>query len=165
MIRTYHRRNALISLLLTFSCLFSGAASSQTPNDSSSAVPRARTVVIIIDDLGNHLEAGKQAIALTGKLNMAILPHTPNSETLAELSIAAGKEVLLHAPMANLNAKPLGPGGLTLDMSEQQLRQTLAAGIESTPGIRGVSNHMGSQLTAQRQPMEWVMRELSERGL
>ncbi len=123
------------------------------------------TLVIIIDDLGYRLEAGRRATALPGKLNLSILPETPNGAALARLGLAAGKEILLHAPMSNLNQKPLGGGGLTESMSEQQLRRALAASLDSTPGVRGVNNHMGSLLTTRRQPMEWVMDELASRGL
>ena len=133
--------------------------------------PAARTaepqprLVIIIDDLGYHLETGRRAAALPGKLNLSILPETPSGAAVARLGLAAGKEILLHAPMSNLNDRPLGGGGLTETMTEQQLRHALAASLESTPGVRGVNNHMGSLLTARRQPMEWVMDELAKRGL
>jgi polysaccharide deacetylase 2 family uncharacterized protein YibQ len=123
------------------------------------------TLVIIIDDIGNQMLAGTRAVELPGKVNLAILPHTPNSNQLARMAVAAGKEVILHAPMSNTQGKTLGPGALTVGMTEQQIRRTLADNIDSTPYVRGVSNHMGSELTSQREPMEWVMEELSERGL
>ena len=111
------------------------------------------------------MEAGVRAATLPGKLNLAILPDTPNSRALAVLSAALGKEVILHAPMSNLQHKALGPCALTVQMTEQELRQTLVACIDGTPHVRGVSNHMGSQLTSMREPMEWVMQELAKRDL
>ena len=126
---------------------------------------RPATVVLIIDDLGHHLRKGLRAVALPGKVNLAILPHTPGTQLLAERASAAGKEVILHAPMSNVHHKPLGPGGLTDDMSEHDFRQTLSLSLRSTPHVRGVSNHMGSQLTSQREPMVWLMQELGQRGL
>ena len=122
-------------------------------------------LVIIIDDLGYRLEAGRQAAALPGKVNLAILPHTPNGRLVAKLGLAAGKEILLHTPMSNLSKVPLGHGGLTAAMSEQELRATLVRNIDSTPGVRGINNHTGSLLTTRREPMEWVMKELAARGL
>lgn len=123
------------------------------------------TLIVIIDDLGYELEPGRRAVELPGKVNLAILPHTPHARTLAEFGQAAGKEILLHAPMSNINAMPLGAGGLTTAMSREEFRRTLAASIETTPGVRGINNHMGSLLTARREPMEWVMEELAARGL
>jgi len=128
-------------------------------------VLRPAIVVLIIDDLGHHMHNGMRAVKLPGKVNLAILPHTPGAQLLAERGSAAGKEVILHAPMSNIHNKPLGPGGLTADMSEQDFRQTLSLSLGSTPHVRGVSNHMGSYLTGQRQPMVWLMEELGQRGL
>ena len=147
-------RLALLTSLL-LGCLFPVAASAEsTP-----------TLVIIIDDIGNHLATGVRAVELPGKLNLAILPHTPGSAELARRAVAAGKEVLLHAPMSNQQHRALGPGALTADMSQQQLRAALVADLDSTPHVRGVSNHMGSQLTGMRAPMEWLMEELAARNL
>ncbi len=123
------------------------------------------TLVIIIDDIGNHYESGLRAVNLPGKLNLAFLPLTPESTKLAELTRAAGKEVLLHAPMSNLHNKPLGPGALTTGMGREELVGTLNRSLSALPHVAGVSNHMGSELTTQRQPMEWVMSVLSHRGL
>lgn len=147
-------KRSLAPLLLTLLVLASAGRAAEPPR-----------LVIIIDDLGYGLDVGRRATALPGKINLSILPETPNGALLARLGIAEGKEILLHAPMSNLNDRPLGGGGLTETMTEQQLRQALAASLESTPGVRGVNNHMGSLLTARRQPMEWVMDELAKRGL
>ena len=122
-------------------------------------------LVVIIDDLGYRLEAGQRAAALPGKVNLAVLPQTPNGREVARLGLAAGKEILLHTPMSNSNGRPLGRGGLTESMSEAELKSTLARNIDSTPGVRGINNHMGSLLTARREPMTWVMEELAQRGM
>ncbi len=137
-----HCRLALLTSLL-LGCLFPVAANAES----------TRTLVIIIDDIGNHLATGVRVVELPGKLNLAILPHTPGGVELARRAVAAGKEVLLHAPMSNQRHRALGPGALTADMSQQQLRAALVADLDSTPHVRGVSNHMGSQLTGIRAPM------------
>ncbi len=41
----------------------------------------------------------------------------------------------------------------------------LASDLDNTPHVKGVSNHMGSQLTSMRAPMEWFMAELAVRNL
>jgi polysaccharide deacetylase 2 family uncharacterized protein YibQ len=145
--------------------LFAGLALVNVAQADSVPFTRPATVILIIDDLGHHLHRGIRAIELPGKVNVAILPHTPGSRLLAERAGAAGQEVILHAPMSNIHHKPLGPGGLTSDMSEQVFLDTLSRSLGSTPHARGVSNHMGSQLTGQREPMAWLMRELGRRGL
>ncbi|MDJ0877205.1 MAG: divergent polysaccharide deacetylase family protein [Halieaceae bacterium] len=123
------------------------------------------SLIIIIDDLGYELDAGQRAVALPGKINLAVLPHTPNGPEIARLGMAAGKEIMLHAPMTSLRKLPPGKGVLTPFMREEELRRTLARCLDSTPGVRGVNNHMGSLLTRRREPMAWVMEELASRGL
>jgi polysaccharide deacetylase 2 family uncharacterized protein YibQ len=123
------------------------------------------TVVIIIDDIGHQVNSGMRAVALPGKVTLAILPHTPGARLIAERATAAGKEVMLHAPMSTVHQMPLGPGGLTNGMTREDFRETLSLSLLSTPHARGVSNHMGSYLTGQREPMVWLMQELAQRGL
>lgn len=127
--------------------------------------PSMPTVVLIIDDLGNNLDLGIRAINLPGQISYAILPHTPNSTLLANAASAANKEVLLHAPMANQQLQPLGPGGLTLEMNKQDFLKTLRNALKATPHVRGVNNHMGSQLTTLPKQMKWLMEELAIQNL
>lgn len=128
----------------------------------SSTLPR---LVIIIDDIGNHLEQGRAIVDLPGKLSIAVLPHTPHGAALAERAHRQGKEVLLHAPMSSRNGASPGPGALTPNMSEAELREALARALGTVPHIRGVNNHMGSELTASPEPMRWLMGALREQGL
>ncbi|WP_151702182.1 divergent polysaccharide deacetylase family protein [Nitrincola alkalilacustris] len=121
--------------------------------------------VLIIDDIGDNLELGKAAVTLPGPLTYAVLPHSPFGKHLAELANEQGKGVMLHAPMANTQNFPLGPGGLYLTQSQDELKDTLRAGLDSVPHARGLNNHMGSLLTQNRRPMTWVMEVIQERNL
>tara|TARA_B110000444_G_scaffold261173_1_gene311591 strand:+ start:615 stop:1331 length:717 start_codon:yes stop_codon:yes gene_type:complete len=123
------------------------------------------TIIIIIDDLGHNLELGIKAINLPGQINYAILPHTTNAKTLADAANAANKEVLLHLPMANQQLQPLGPGGLTIEMKKQDFLKTLRDALKAIPHVRGVNNHMGSQLTTLPKEMKWLMEELAKQNL
>lgn len=123
------------------------------------------TLVLIIDDIGNQLGNGRAAVELPGRLNYAVLPHTPHGPQLAELAHRYGKEVLLHQPMSNLGHKALGRGGLTPELDRPHFDQVLAAALASVPHVRGLNNHMGSDLTRRRPQMEWLMAELSARQL
>ncbi|TXS93861.1 divergent polysaccharide deacetylase family protein [Parahaliea maris] len=123
------------------------------------------TLVLIIDDIGNQLDNGRAAVELPGRLNYAVLPHTPHGPQLAELAHRYGKEVLLHQPMSNLGHKALGRGGLTPELDRNHFHQILTAALASVPHVRGLNNHMGSDLTRRRPQMEWLMAELSARQL
>jgi polysaccharide deacetylase 2 family uncharacterized protein YibQ len=123
------------------------------------------SIVLIVDDMGNSLDLGQRAINLPGAINYAFLPHSPHRVSLANMAFSQMKEVMLHAPMSNLNSHPTGPGGLTPDMSRQQFLQTLSNNLEAIPHVRGVNNHMGSLMTQLRQPMDWLMTALKQQDL
>ncbi|MEY8205861.1 MAG: divergent polysaccharide deacetylase family protein [Bermanella sp.] len=122
-------------------------------------------LAIIIDDLGNSLTSGLDAIALPGNISFAVMPHRKHSHTLATRAGRLGKEVLLHAPMSTIRRRALGPGALHEGLNEQQFKDTLAYAIDSIPYVRGINNHMGSQLTSHPTYMGWVMQVLQTKGL
>ncbi|PLW66624.1 hypothetical protein C0039_20675 [Pseudohalioglobus lutimaris] len=154
-------------------CISSGASASGHWTDSCAdlppqglAAPDPRgTVVLIIDDLGYHYDTGMDMVELPGKVNLAVLPHTPYATKLARAGHQAGKEIMLHAPMSNSGGMPIGPGGLTPSLSEEDFAQVLEADIEAIPHVRGINNHMGSELTTMPQQMGWVMGTLLRRNL
>lgn len=128
-----------------------------------SAAERPR-ISIIIDDMGDRLQAGNRAIELPGALSYAILPHTPYSRRLAEFANCMGKEVMLHLPMESEQPAPLGPGALTLHMSWNDFRRSIRESLKSIPHASGVNNHMGSLLTRHPGHMQWLMEELKTSG-
>lgn len=114
-------------------------------------------VAIIIDDLGNDLGAGRQALSLRGKLTYSILPGTPYAKVLADQVTASGREAMLHLPMQSLGNNPLGPRGLTRDMTQQAFRRNIIDSIQSLPNVVGINNHMGSLLTSDEVLMSQLM--------
>ena len=122
-------------------------------------------LIIIIDDIGNSYKLGKHIVDLPAPMTLAFLPHTPFAKKLAEESHLSGKENILHAPMENTSAAPLGPGALTQDMAQQDFVSTLNGSINAIPHIQGINNHMGSELTKLKEPMQWVMKELKQQQL
>ncbi|MDC9719707.1 MAG: divergent polysaccharide deacetylase family protein [Gammaproteobacteria bacterium] len=131
----------------------------------TSADEQQPTMVIIIDDLGYSLANGLGAVNLPGPITLAIMPHTPHGALLARQGAAVNKEIMLHVPMQNHAGLRLGPGGLTLNMTEQKFKQTLLNNVASIPYVEGINNHMGSALTEQRLPMQWTMDVAAELGL
>lgn len=146
------------------------ALPSGTPPDEALPVltlpPTAtRYIAIIIDDIGYIDSLGARAVALPDDVTFAVLPHTPFGAALAESAHHNGKEVMLHAPMSNLANMPLGPGGLTPALSKEEFVSTLSQALDAVPYLKGINNHMGSELTAQEGPMHWVMETLQGRDL
>lgn len=148
----------LITLLATFSTLLTAQSNTgfQQP-----------TLTIIIDDLGNHLARGQRAVNLPGAITYAILPHTPQARELALYanSIDTNKEVIIHMPMEAVGHKHLDPGGLSMQQDQQGFIDALQAAMHALPQAKGLSNHMGSELTSQPDRMDWLMSELSKTQL
>ncbi len=120
---------------------------------------------IIIDDVGNNRTAGERIIALPAPVALAIMPFTRNAQVLATLAAEAGKPVMLHLPMENLAGLAIGEGGLSTRMSQVDFDVQLQASLNAFTPIQGVNNHMGSKLTADRERMDWLMRQLAARQL
>ena len=126
----------------------------------------APEIAVIIDDMGSRLDAGRQVLALPGPVACAFLPYAPHTPKLARLAHEQGKEVLLHLPMQTMEGGALDSGGLRLNMTEQELTRTVAAGLARVPHAVGVNNHQGSLLTRHPGHMLWLMRALrGERAL
>lgn len=133
-----------------------------TMANASAQTPR---IAIIIDDLGYHRQHGLAIVDLPAAITCAVIPHTPHGRRLAERASLAGKEVLVHMPMAARHHTSLDPGGLRVGMSENELLNTVRQALSQIPQARGLNNHMGSALTEQKEPMSWLMAELKAHHL
>jgi len=146
-------RFALIPLMLTvlLSC--------------SAVVVSARgKLVLVVDDLGNQLRSGRSAIDSPWISTVAIMPGRPYTDQLAQYAFEQGKEIIIHMPMSNETNFPLGPLGLNRADGKLTLVQNLHTALASVPHAVGLSNHMGSRLTQDREAMGWVMAILRQFG-
>jgi len=124
-------------------------------------------VAIIVDDLGRGTHNARQLLAIRQPVTFAILPGEPHAAQVAELAHAAGREVMLHAPMEPQGFPVIDPGddALLLSQSETELRAQMAALLKLVPHAAGANNHMGSRFTEDERAMAVVMGVLRERGL
>ncbi|NJN52575.1 MAG: divergent polysaccharide deacetylase family protein [Gammaproteobacteria bacterium] len=136
-----------------------------TPATAASPLPGEPRIAIIIDDLGYSHARGLRAIHLPGPVTLAVLPFTPHGPALAQQAAARGQDVILHQPMQSLSNHHHDPGTLTAEMPYAAFRRTLGLALDAIPQAIGVSNHTGSLLTAQAQPMSWLMNEVGTRGM
>ncbi|MGE8112560.1 MULTISPECIES: divergent polysaccharide deacetylase family protein [Pseudomonas] len=140
-------------LLCLLVCLMAGVAQ---------AAPAGKAYMsIIIDDLGQNAERDSRTLALPGPVNMAIMPDTPHATDFARQAHKAGKTVILHMPMDPATGPYAWHPGIPLD----ELARRLDAALAKVPYAAGINNHMGSRMTAQREPMAWLMGELQRRHL
>jgi hypothetical protein len=124
-------------------------------------------VAIIMDDLGRSLPQAHKLLALSQPVTLAILPGEPHAAAVANAAHAAGREVMLHAPMEPQGYPVVDPGddALLLSQSEDELRPALLALLARVPHAVGVNNHMGSRFTEDERGMGVVMEVLRQHGL
>ncbi|PYB74673.1 hypothetical protein DMX11_14425 [Pseudomonas sp. LB-090624] len=140
-------------LLCLLFCLMAGVAQAGTA---------AKVYMsIIIDDLGQSPERDSRTLALPGPVTMAIMPDTPHASDFARQAHKAGRTVILHMPMDPAT----GPYAWHPGIAIEELARRLDAALLKVPYAAGINNHMGSRMTAQREPMTWLMGELQRRHL
>ena len=140
-------------LLCLVFCLLAGVAQ---------AAPAGKAYMsIIIDDLGQSPNRDSRTLALPGPVTMAIMPDTPHATDFARQAHKAGKTVILHMPMDPAT----GPYAWHPGIAGEELARRLDSALLKVPYAAGINNHMGSRMTAQREPMAWLMGELQRRHL
>ncbi|WP_082311157.1 divergent polysaccharide deacetylase family protein [Paenibacillus sp. FJAT-27812] len=126
-----------------------------------------RTVAIVIDDFGNGMNGTAEMMKLPVKITAAIMPFMPTTKQDAEEAHRLGHDVIVHMPMEpNKGLKKwLGPGALTTDLSDAEVRKRVEEAIDNVPHAIGMNNHMGSKVTADERMMRIVLGVCKERGL
>ena len=158
-------KKRLSSTLLFFLLILFAADGSLNAVRASDKLPATAFIAIIIDDLGYKLQQDQRAINLPGQVTFAFLPQTPHVRALAETANAQGNEIMLHLPMQSVEPLFLGPGALTQTMNREEFKISLLKSILSIPHVKGINNHMGSLITSQKQPMNWLMEEIARTRL
>lgn len=124
-------------------------------------------VAIIIDDFGNGQKGTKEMLNMPFKFTVAVMPFLPTSRSDAELAHKQGYDVIVHMPMEPKTGKAswLGPGAITSDLSDDEIRKKVEAAIDDIPYAIGMNNHMGSKITGDERIMAIVLAVCRERGL
>ncbi|MFF2093940.1 divergent polysaccharide deacetylase family protein [Paenibacillus sp. NPDC058174] len=128
---------------------------------------QARQVALVIDDFGNNMNGTEEMLNLPIKFTVAVMPFMPTTKQDAEEAHRLGHDVIVHMPMEpNKGLKSwLGPGAITTDMSDAEIRKRVEEAIDEVPHAIGMNNHMGSKVTADERVMRVVLQVCKERGL
>ena len=137
------------------------------PDRTPSVEEGAPKIAIIIDDLGWKLEPAEKLLLIDEPITLAIIPKLGYSTEIANRSIEKGGEVLVHIPMEPHPPAVIAPkdGGVTLSMSDWDIRRTVAEDLDSLPQAVGLNNHMGSKFTESQDKMRLVLGEAKRRKL
>jgi len=152
------------SLMILFACQKPLVAKKEAPIRE----PAKNKVVIIVDDMGYSLKAIKDICSINLPLTVSILPYTPLAKETARIAHQNSLEVMLHLPMESINSQDENnaiEGIIHSNMTEEEIKEVVAASLEQVPFITGVNNHMGSKITANEILMRIILSHLKERNL
>ncbi|WP_428910534.1 divergent polysaccharide deacetylase family protein [Niallia sp. Krafla_26] len=144
--------------------------SSIIPDFVQAEEPKAinkKELAIVIDDFGNNMKATEDMLNLPIPITVAIMPFLSTTERDAKLAHERGHEVIVHLPMEPKKGKRswLGPGAITTDMSDKEIRNAVIQAIENVPYAVGMNHHMGSKVTEDERAMRIVLEVCKEKGL
>jgi hypothetical protein len=120
---------------------------------------------IVIDDVGNDVEALSRFLDVPAEITFAVLPRRRYSTDTAAMIAEAGKEAILHLPMEPVGDEDPGAGAVLVSLSEREIDSIIEENLRTVPGVVGVNNHMGSRATADPVVMDAVLTSVGRRGL
>lgn len=132
-------------------------------------LPKAKnnaTLVFVFDDGGQNLYDLQKFLELPFPITIAVLPKLKYSVESAKRVRNSGHELILHQPMQAINrsVNP-GPGAITPEMTEEEVRKMLLSNINEIGPIAGMNNHEGSAITADIGKMEVILKTASDCGI
>ncbi|WP_425058053.1 hypothetical protein SCACP_26950 [Sporomusa carbonis] len=123
-------------------------------------------MAIIIDDFGYNREPIAGYVNMGRPITFSVLPYRQYSNEAASQALSAGHLVMLHLPLEPLSAaEEMEPTVITVGMSDEEIKQTVAKAIAAVPGVKGVNNHQGSKATADRRVMKDVLSVIKSHNL
>lgn len=126
-----------------------------------------KVLAIVIDDFGNNMKGTEDMLNLQVPITAAIMPFLPTSREDAIRAHKKGHEVIVHLPLEPKKGKKswLGPGAITTDLSDQEIRQRVQNAIKSIPYAVGMNHHMGSKATEDERVMRIILEECQKNNL
>ncbi|GGD56583.1 divergent polysaccharide deacetylase family protein [Paenibacillus nasutitermitis] len=169
-IRKFLAAATIISLIaVAYPAIRSSAANyeQQAQQTDGAGGKTTRQVAIVIDDFGNGSAGTKEMLNLPVHFTVAVMPFMHMTRQDAESAHKLGHDVLVHMPMEPNHGKRewLGPGAITANMSDQEIRHRTEAAIKDVPYAIGMNNHMGSKITADEHIMRIVLSVVKEHGM
>jgi polysaccharide deacetylase 2 family uncharacterized protein YibQ len=131
-------------------------------------LPPENVVAIIIDDMGNSLEALQEIRALKTPVTISILPLSTYAIETAQIAHENGLEVMLHLPGESIShqegTEQMG-GVIRSGMNEKEIKTLVEDSLGRVPYVEGVNNHMGSKITQDEPVMRPILELLREKKL
>ncbi len=123
-------------------------------------------IVIVLDDFGYNMNNLDALYGINTPLTISVLPNLAYSKRISEEAGTKKLEVILHLPLEPKSDKErIESGTIMTDMAPKEVRTILANALADVPGAKGVSNHMGSKATEDRDLMKVIFDDLNKRRL
>jgi uncharacterized protein len=126
-----------------------------------------KKLAIVIDDFGNEMKGTDEMLNLPIPLTVAIMPFLSTTKEDAELAYEKGHQVIVHLPMEPKKGKKswLGPGAITTDLSDKEIKERVEKAIKDVPHAVGMNHHMGSKATEDERVMRIILEVCRTKGL
>jgi polysaccharide deacetylase 2 family uncharacterized protein YibQ len=137
----------------------------EKPREQAPGRPK---IAIIIDDMGNSLDAIYEICALNENITVAVLPYSPLAQETASIARQNGLEVILHLPLESLNNvhdNNNTEGIILTGMSQTEIESAVGDSLSRVPYISGVNTHMGSKVTSQPDVIRLVLEQIQGKEL
>ncbi len=124
-------------------------------------------IAIIIDDSGYNLRDCYYLKTIQSPVNIAILPHIPYSEEIAECAHRYNKLIMLHLPLEPYSTTQAYPQNyiISTQMPKEKIIHLFNQAATNFPNIQGINNHMGSKATENVPFMTVLFDQLQKKGL
>lgn len=136
-------------------------------DDDVAALPdgRGALIAIVIDDAGGVDGSLAEFLALPEPVTVAVIPWFDHATVHAERVHAAGREVILHLPLANEEGQQDGGFRLAGPEPADAIDQWVQLAVDRVPYAIGANNHEGPYGSAQLPLMRNLLASLQKRGL
>jgi polysaccharide deacetylase 2 family uncharacterized protein YibQ len=126
----------------------------------------AGRVAIVLDDWGYNTKNVGDLFSIGEPITISILPNLPFSKNIAAQAKKNKVEIILHLPLeAHDSHKPPETGTIYTYMTKKDVLARLQSALDSVPGAKGVSNHMGSKATEDVNLMKLIFIQLKKDDL
>jgi len=122
-------------------------------------------LAIVMDDLGEDMQAVQTLLALRMPITFAIWPHARHAREAALAAHAAGCAVLIHQPMEAIGGMNPGPNALRVGMSSGRMEAVFRQSLARVPHAEGLNNHMGSRFTSRPEEVRLFCGIVADSGL
>jgi len=127
---------------------------------------REPRIAIVMDDFGYNKNNLEIFFTIKEPITLSVLPGLRYSGEVAREALSHGREVILHLPLeAHRKDVKEEIDTIRSGMKEGEITERLKREISSVPGIDGVSNHMGSKATEDKELMTGIFKYLKAHNL